>query len=99
MPFCLASSPSPSLPFSFLISIAEMAGGKQTYYCNSRGRFCSEEENALSTALAKRVRFHSEEESPLPPRSCLMAVKSVNGHQLLSSESSNGHQMVIGNRP
>jgi hypothetical protein len=66
---------------------------------NSRGRFCSKQENAPPAAPAKRVRFRGEEEPPLPMRSCFMAVKSANGLQLLSSESINGRQMVISNGP
>jgi hypothetical protein len=99
-PCCLTSSLWSSLPFSFLISVAEMVSGNKQSYCrNSRGRFYNEEKNAPPTAPTKRVRFRSKEEPPLSPRSCLTTVKSANGLQLLSSESSNGRQMVISSRP
>jgi hypothetical protein len=52
---------------------------------NSRGRFCSEQENAPPAAPAKRVRRRGAAPADA---SCLMAVKSANGLQLLSSESS-----------
>jgi hypothetical protein len=35
--------------------------------------------------------------NPMPPRSCFTAVKSAIRLQLLSSQSSNGRQMVIDN--
>ena len=69
------------IPFSFLISVVEMAAGKQSFRRrDSRGRFCSEEEKAPPAAPTKRVRFRGEEVGSL----------SAMGRRLYTRASANG---------
>jgi hypothetical protein len=62
---CYTLSPSPSLPFSFLISVADMVGDNKQSYCrNSRGRLYIVEENTPPAAPPKEWGFAVKRSHP-----------------------------------